>query len=288
MFRTIAELQKNDWRFAFGFYAVLFCLFLVVLAFFAPFEERTWNIFPRDLNPSAEHFLGTNSMGQDIFWKATQALRNSLLLALGAATISRIIAIGLGLFAGYKGGAIDRFLMTFNDSFIIIPLFPILILIASVLGKQISLVTLALILGIFGWAWDARLFRSQILSLKERPFTYTARLSGMRDWLIIAREHFPFIVPLIMAATLNNIIWAISMEVTLSILGLSSLESATLGTMIYWATQYQAIFLNMWHWILTPIFLVILLVLSLYMLSVSVSQYLDPRTRIKRITFGRG
>jgi len=286
--KTIAELLRNDWRFAFGFLVFSLCVLLVVLSFFSPYAEETWSVFQRDLPPSMENLLGTNSMGQDIFWKATQALRNSLLLALGAAAVSRVIAIAVGLFAGYKGGRIDRVLMTMNDSFIIIPLFPVLILIASVLGKQISLFNLALVLGIFGWAWDARLFRSQILSLKERPFTYTARLSGMKDVTIIAREHFPFIVPLIMAATLNNIIWAIGMEVTLSILGLSSLNNATLGTMIYWATQYQAIFLNLWHWILTPIVLTILLLLSLYMLSVSISQYLDPRTRIKRITLGQG
>ena len=176
--------------------------------------------------------------------------------------------------------------MVFTDSFIIIPMFPVLILIASILRSSLSIPVLGVVIGLFGWAWDARLFRSQILSLKEREFTKTAVSSGMKTHKIIATEHLPYVVPLIMAATINNVIWVIGMEVTLSMLGLSNLNTPTIGTMIYWALQYQAIFLEMWNWILTPITISIVLILDLFMLSTSISEYLDPRTRLQMLKEG--
>ncbi|HHU50344.1 MAG TPA: ABC transporter permease [Firmicutes bacterium] len=283
MSRVIKELFKHDKRFSFGTTILVLFIMIALISLFTPYNMKAWNTVPRDLPPSWEHPLGTNSMGQDILWKTMVAIKNSLLLGLIAASLSRMIAIVLGLLAGYKGGRFDRIVMTINDSFIIIPLFPVLILIASILRTSLSIIVLGIIIGLFGWAWDARLFRSQILSLKEREFTKTAVLSGMKTSKIITTEHLPYIIPLILAATINNVIWVIGMEVTLSMLGLSNLNTPTIGTMIYWALQYQAIFLEKWNWILTPIIICILLILALYMLSTSISEYLDPRTRLQLI-----
>ncbi|HEY8344213.1 MAG TPA: ABC transporter permease [Bacillota bacterium] len=283
MSRVIKELFNHDKRFIFGSSILTLFIMIALISLFSPYNMKAWNTVPRDLPPSWEHPLGTNSMGQDILWKTMVAIKNSLLLGLIAASLSRIIAIVLGLLAGYKGGYFDRIVMTINDSFIIIPLFPVLILIASILRTSLSITVLGVIIGLFGWAWDARLFRSQILSLKEREFTKTAILSGMKTSKIIVTEHLPYIIPLILAATINNVIWVIGMEVTLSMLGLSNLNTPTIGTMIYWALQYQAIFLEKWNWILTPIIICIVLILALYMLSTSISEYLDPRTRLQLI-----
>jgi peptide/nickel transport system permease protein len=281
--RTIGNLMRHDGRFRFGFSVGAILVVLAVLSFFIPWDPRTWSMFPRDKPPSWQHLLGTNSMGQDIFWLATLAIKNSLILGIVAAAISRVIAIVLGLVSGYRGGFLDRVLMTVNDSFVIIPIFPLLILVASILRSQLNVVILGTVLGLFGWQWDARLFRSMVLSLREREFTRTAELSGMGSVKVVFSEHLPFVVPLVMAASLNNILWAIGMEVTLAVLGLSSLEVPTLGTMIYWALQYQAIFLGWWNWILTPVLICVFLILALYMLSVSISEYLDPRTRLLMI-----
>lgn len=283
MLRVFKRLFSYDKRFMFGFSILTLFIMIALISLFSPYNMKAWNTVPRDMTWSWKHPLGTNSMGQDLFWQAMVAIKNSLLLGLIAALISRIIAIILGLLAGYKGGLFDRIVMTINDSFIIIPLFPVLILIASILRTSLSITVLGIIIGLFGWAWDARLFRSQILSLKEREFTKTAVLSGMKTYKIITSEHLPYIIPLIMAATINNVIWVIGMEVTLSMLGLSNLNTPTIGTMIYWALQYQAIFLEKWNWILTPIISCIVLILALYMLSTSISEYLDPRTRLQMI-----
>lgn len=288
MLSTIRDLLKYDKRFTFGFSVMSLMIFLAILSYFSPYDPKVWNVVPRDMPPSIRHLLGTTSMGQDVFWLATFAIRNSLLLSLVAVLISRVIAIFLGLITGYKGGSLDRTLMTINDSFVILPLLPILILIASVIKGSLNIRNLGILLGIFGWAWDARVLRSQILSLREREFTYTAKLSGMKTLSIILKEYLPFIMPLIMATAMNNMLWVIGMEVTLAILGLSSLEIPTLGTMIHWAVNSQSLLLGIWWWILTPVFICVLLFISLYMLSVSISEFLDPRTRLQRIEVMKG
>lgn len=281
MFKGIKELLKYDKRFLISFIAITFFILVSIISLFSPYDLRAWNQVPRDMPVGRQYLLGTNSLGQDILWRAMTAVKNSLVLGVIAALISRVIAIILGLFAGYKGGVFDRIIMTFNDSFIVIPLFPVLILIASILRSSMNLIVLGVIIGLFGWAWDARLFRSQILSLKQREFTKTALLSGMSSGKIIVKEHIPYVIPLIMAATINNIIWVIGMEVTLSVLGLTSLNIPTIGTMIYWSMEYQALFLGMFNWILTPVVICIVLIISLYLLSTSISKYLDPRTRLQ-------
>ena len=271
---------RNDKRFASAHCAGLLCDHRLVSPCalrYAGVEHST----PDLREPAASPWY--QLIGQDIMWKAMAAIKNSLLLGAIAAAISRVIAIVVGLLSGYKGGLFDRVVMVLTDSFIIIPLFPILILIATILRSSLNMVVLGIVIGLFGWAWDARLFRSQILSLKEREFTRTAVFSGLKTFKIVTTEHLPYIVPLVMATTINNVIWVIGMEVTLSMLGLSNLNTPTIGTMIYWALQYQAIFLERWNWILTPVIICVVLILALYMLSTSISEYLDPRTRLQMI-----
>lgn len=273
----------RDGKFRFGFIVVCILLFLAILSFFSPYDPTKWNIFPRDLPPSFQHILGTNSKGQDVFWEATFAIRNSLIISVIAALFSRIIAIIVGLVAGYLGGRVDRFLMSLSDSFLILPLLPILILISSLIKGHLSLFSLGILLGIFGWPWDARLIRAQVLSLREREFTYTSVLSGYSTLNLVIKEYLPFVLPLVFSTVINNIGWSVGLEVTLSILGLSNLSIPTLGTTLHWAINYQAMLLGIWWWLLTPVVISVLLFISLYLISVSISEYSDPRTRIQRI-----
>ena len=227
--------------------------------------------------------FGTNSRGQDLFWWMTFAVRNSLILGIITAIVSRIIAIFVGMVSGYRGGWPDRFLMSFNDSFVVLPVLPILILLSFLLRGRMNLWALGVVLGLFGWAWDGRLIRSQVLSLKERAFTRTAVYSGTRPLLITMREHLPFVLPVVFATTINNMLWAIGMEVTLSVLGLSDVTLPTIGTAIYWANQHQALVAGVWWWLATPIVVAMVLFLGLYLFFSSVNEFIDPRTRLRRI-----
>jgi peptide/nickel transport system permease protein len=273
----------QDYRFRFSFIVLCILVLYAGLSFFCPYDITLWGEVPRDQSPSTTHLLGTDSRGIDIFWTASFAVKNSLTIAVVAALISRLIAVPVAMLAGYKGGTLDRVLMFVSDSFLVIPLFMIIILLAVLLRDSLTLFTLGLLLGCFGWAWDARVIRSEILSLRERGFTQTAILSGTGTMPLVLKEYTPFVMPLIFASIINTMSWAIGLEITLAIIGLTNLDIPTLGTMIYWALSYQAILLGYWWWLLTPVVISIFLFIALYWTSVSISEYLDPRSRIQRV-----
>jgi peptide/nickel transport system permease protein len=273
----------RDYRFTFSFVVLVIIVILALLSAFSPYDPTLWNVVPKDMKPSAEYWLGTDSNGQDIFWQATFAIRNSLIISLIAGFVSRVIAILVGMVAGYKGGATDRVLMFIGDSLLVIPLFLIFVMLAMMVREHMNLVVLGLMLSIFGWAWDARLIRSMILSLREREFTKTAILSGTGTVKLVLNEYMPFAMPLIFSTLINNMGFAIGLEITLAIIGLVDLMTPTLGTMLNWALFYQSILLGRWWWVLTPVVLSLFLFIALYWLSVSISEYLDPRTRIQRV-----
>lgn len=276
----------RDYRFFWGFWILMMMVAFASLSFFAPYDPTAWAVVPRDMRPSAEYWLGTDSNGQDIFWVATFAVRNSLTIALIAGLVSRLIAVTVGMIAGYLGGSSDRALMFVSDSLLVIPLFLMIVMLAMLIRDSMSVVSLGLLLAIFGWPWDARLIRSQVLSLREREFTKTAVLSGASTMRLVLNEYMPYSTPLIFSTLINNMAWAIGLEITLAILGLLDVSMPTLGTMLYWAINYQAVLLGRWWWVLTPIVLSILIFVSLYWLSVSTSEYLDPRRRIQRVGVG--
>ncbi|MDY0392139.1 MAG: ABC transporter permease [Candidatus Bipolaricaulis sp.] len=283
--KVIRDLFR-DYRFVVSFLVLTVLVGLVVLSAFSPYDPSRWLQTPKDLPPSQEHLLGTDSKGQDVFWQATFAVRNSLLIAIIAAGLSRVIALLIGLVAGYRGGGWDKFFMFITDSFLVMPLFLFIVLLAMLLKDRLSLVTLGLLLGVFGWAWDARVIRSQVLSLREREFTKTAVLSGTKTLSLVVKEYIPHVTPIVFTTLINNMSWVIGMEITLAILGLLNMDIPTLGVMLQWAISYQAMLLGYWWWYLTPTVLAVLLFVALYWLSVSISEYLDPRTRIQRVGMG--
>lgn len=280
---VVTDLFRFSPAFAAGAVMLLVVLAFALLSFFSPYDPADRHVVPVDLPPALDHPFGTTSLGQDLFWITTFAIRNSLLVAGLAVVIGRTIAVALGSFLGYTGGAIDRVLSTVTDSFIVIPRLPLLILIAAILKGTLSLPALALLLGLLDWAWPSKRYRSQVLTLREEPFTQTAAFSGMRTPAIILREHVPFLVPFILADAITGFLWAIGMEITLSILGLTDLGNPTIGTTIYWANYYQAILSGKLWWLIAPVAASILMVIAFYQLSTSLSRYLDPRTRMRAL-----
>jgi peptide/nickel transport system permease protein len=283
VFRVLRDLVRYDGRFRFAFILLTVVVVMVLLSFVSPDDPNKTFVVAMDAPPSFEHPFGTNSRGQDIFWWLTFAVRNSLIMGMITAAISRVIAIIVGLTAGYQGGWLDRLLMSVNDSFVIMPLLPILILLGFLLRDKMNLFLLGVVLGFFGWPYDARLIRSQVLSLKERSFTRTAVYSGASGFWITINEHLPFVLPIVFDTTINNLLWSIGMEVTLSVLGLSDLTTPSLGTALFWANQHGALVAGVWWWIAAPALVAIILFLGLYLFFASINEYIDPRTRLRLI-----
>ncbi|HEV7326848.1 MAG TPA: ABC transporter permease [Bosea sp. (in: a-proteobacteria)] len=283
MLTILRDLLRYNIEFRIGLVLVSIVLVMAALSLVAPYPPGDVYLVPPDLPPSSAHWLGTTSRGQDVFWQLTFAIRNTLSFGIMVALLSRVIALVVGLLAGYSGGWIDRVLMSINDTFIIIPLFPILILFYFVLRDTMSTPLLATIMACLGWAYDARLIRSVALSLKTREFTQTSIFSGMKTHEILAREHLPYVMPIVFSTTMNNMNWSIGIEVTLAVLGFTDINTPTIGGMIYWANQHTALVAGIWWWIAFPVGLVVMTFVGLFLLAVSMNEYIDPRSRLARM-----
>ena len=249
---------------------------------FVDAADRRTGAFPRNEAPSFDSLsmiLGTTSLGQSISIQMTQAVPNSMLIGLIAASIGTVVGAVVGLISGYFGGWIDAVLRIVIDVFLSVPSLLFLILIASIL-EGVGVMTMALIIGIFAWSWPARAVRSQALSLKERPFVRVARLSGMGNLEIIFRELLPHLLTWLGANFLNAFITAILAESGLSILGLGPQREMTLGMMIYWSVlNYSSMLKNFWWWWLTPVITLMVLFLALYLIHLGLDQIANPRKR---------
>ena len=282
MGRTLIDLLRLNRQFAAGVVLLGIVAAFACLSFFSPYAPNDSYVAPPDLPPSADYPLGTTSRGQDLFWLLSFAMRNTLLFGLTVAVLSRLLALVIGLVAGYCGGWVDRALMSLNDTFIVIPLFPILVLFYFVMKDRMSWALLALMMACLGWAYDARLIRSVALSLRSREFTETGIFSGMSMRQILVEEHLPYVLPIVFSTTMNNINWSIGFEVTLSVLGFTDINTPTVGVLIYWANQHTALVAGIWWWIFFPVLLVVMLFIGLFLLAVSMNEYIDPRSRLGR------
>jgi len=283
MLKIIRDLFRYNREFSLGAILTAVVLIFSALSFFSPYPPNQSYVVPPDIPPTWQYLFGTTSRGQDTFWQLTFALRNSLLFGFSVAFISRVLSLLIGLVAGHRGGITDRVLMSLNDTFLVIPLFPLLVMFYFVLRDHMNWALLALIMGCLGWPFDARLIRSVSLSLKSREFTTQSVFSGMSSGQILFQEHLPYVLPIVFATTMANINWSIGLEVTLSVLGFTDVNTPTIGTMLYWANQHSAMISGVWWWFVAPTAFVVMTFIGLFLLSVSMNEYIDPRSRLARM-----
>lgn len=244
-----------------------------VLPLFHQGNPAEWGTYLKNQDPSAEHWFGTTSLGQDIFWLLAESIKNSFIIGLVVAAFATVIGVIVGLIAGFKGGWIDRMVTLLMDTFIVIPSLPILILLGSLLKGRASVWSISVVLIIFNWPWPARQARAMALSLRERDFIDTAFFSGESLFRIITREILPFVTGWSLANFVNTILAAIRTESSLAVIGMSNNAAATLGTMIYWANQYQAMLAENWWWIGAPVVAIVLIFVSLFLTLSGAQQY---------------
>jgi peptide/nickel transport system permease protein len=283
MLAIVRDLLRVNREFALGVLLTGTVVAIAVASYFSPYPPLDVYVVPPDVPPGEDFLLGTTSRGQDVFWQLAVATRNTLLFGVTVAAIRRVIALTVGLLAGYLGGIVDRVLMSINDTFVVVPLFPILVLFYFVMRDSMSWSMLALVMASLGWAYDARLIRSVAMSLKNREFTQQAVFSGMSTRQIVTQEHLPYVLPIVFSTTLNNLNWAIGLEVTLSVLGFTDVNTPTIGGMVFWANQHTALVAGIWWWIAAPVVVIAMLFIGLFLIAASISEYIDPRSRLARI-----
>ncbi len=267
------SLPRGPFRLWLGVVTVALILVLgTILPWLAPGNPLEWYKAPRNQTSGWAHLLGTTNLGQDIFWLLTWSLRNSLLLGVLAAFAWTVIGVAAGLAAGYSGGWLDRVLSFFMDALLCIPSLPILILLAALFGGQLSLPVIGATLILFNWPYPARQVRAVALTMREREFINVAWFSGESRLRILSRHVFPYIAGWSAANFINTVLVAIATETSLAVIGLSSAQQATLGTMLYWAMKYQAVLARRYVWVGTPVLAVVLLFVGLFLLSSGLSQ----------------
>ncbi len=270
--------MKMNFRLSVGITILaVFVLGSLILPFFTHVNPTAQGTYFKSLPMSPQHPLGTNSLGQDIMWLLVFSVRNSLLLGVSVSIVVSIISMTMGLTAGYNGGWVDRVIMILCDSFIIIPTLPILIILASLIKGSASFVTIGIILVVFGWAWGARTTRSMALTLREREFINMARFSGMNTFEIIFKEVFPYVYTYGIVGFINTILYAINTEAALAVIGLSNLSVPTLGSALYWALNYNAMFTKQYSWILAPVVSIVLLFMGLFLTSTGYNDLFAAR-----------
>lgn len=273
------KLWKNsNSRLRIGMIITAFFLFIGFVVYYIPHVNPfTYNSYPDKLGPSAEHILGTTSMGQDVGWLLVEAIHNSLTIGLIVATIGTTVGVFVGLLAGFSGGALDRVLTVITDTFVVIPSLPILILMTSLMKGSSTVIVMALVLAMFAWAWPSRQIRSMALTIKERDFIHTAWFSGEGTVQVVVTEILPYALTWSLSNFMNATLAAIASESSLAVLGLSPGNLISLGNMIQWARDRNAIFAGQWFWIGSPIVATVVLFIGLFLLITGYNDYLSMK-----------
>lgn len=241
------------WRDRKARYGIIIFLVFVAIAiygqFFTPYPPADDN-FMTYLAPSFRHLLGTDYDGHDVFSQFMYGTGVSLYVGASVALISTVIGTVVGLISGYYGGITDNFLMRFVDILLILPQFPLLVILSTYFKPTVT--STIIILSILGWPFMSRVIRSQILTTKERPFILAAILSGMNGYQIMFKEIFKFVLPLIIINTVYIFVGAIVAQAGLAFFGLGDLSSINWGTMLYYAESEDAVIYGAWWWIIPP------------------------------------
>ncbi len=271
------HFRKN--RMAMGGLVIMILLYVVTLItpLIAPYDPAAQGdiVMTRYLPPSAEHLMGTDKFGRDIFSRVLFGARISLSIGFIAVGISITLGTLLGAVAGYFGGLTDGVLMRLTDMMLSFPRLVLLIVVIALFEPSIWLVVT--VLGLTGWMGTARIVRGEVLSLREREFVQAARALGMGDTRIILRHVIPnTLAPVIVSATLG-IGQTILTEASLSFLGLGvQPPTPSWGNMV---SDGRDALVTAW-WIATfPGLAIVFTVIAFNLLGDGLRDALDPRLR---------
>lgn len=236
--------------------------------------------FQMTLYGTSYGLLGTDERGRDLYSQFVYGARVSLMVGLAAAIIGVVIGLFVGLVAGFVGGVVDEVLMRFNDMILVIPGLPLIIVLLAILSPNIW--NIILIIGLLGWNGFARVVRSQVLSLRERPFIEAARASGAGTSHILARHVIPNIIALIYVTLALSVPGAILTEAGLSFLGLFDPTATSWGRTINESLNAGTALGGLWWWILPPGFAIAILSLSFILLGYGLDEMFNPKLRRRR------
>jgi peptide/nickel transport system permease protein len=280
--KAISQFWKSYKRSKRGVIGLAILVFFLVQAVFAgqlaPYApDQQLGASSILLPPTLTHLLGTDEVSRDVLSEVIYASQVSLTVGFLAAFISLVVGTLIGLLAGYYAGLKAEVLMRFTDLFLVIPFLPLVIVLAAIFGS--SMLNLILVIGITGWTWTARTVRSQILSLKERPFVERARSIGARDSHIIVHHILPNVIPLAFANSIILIGNAILAESVLSFFGLGDPVHVSWGMMLHYAYTSGAMTLGAYWYVVPPGVCIVLVMVAFALVGNALDDLLSPRLK---------
>ncbi|MBA3379935.1 MAG: ABC transporter permease [Chloroflexia bacterium] len=232
--------------------------------------------------PSSEHWFGTNGSGMDVFSQTVYGARISLGTGLIVGVGVTIIGTIVGMTAGYFRGRVDDVLSVVMNVVLIVPTIPLLVVLAAFLKPGFW--TIVFVLTATGWAWGARVLRSQTLALREKDFVSSAQVAGEKAPTIIFREILPNMLSILMAGMFGAVIYAIGAQAALEFLGLGNPSAISWGTNLYWAQNNGGLITGAW-WTFVPSGTAIALVaFSFALMNFAIDEMTNPRLRSQRET----
>lgn len=255
---------------------VIAAVFAPILAPYDPYERVQVKAGDILAPPDAQHLLGRDDAGKDVWSQLIYGARVSLVVGFTASFVSMLIGTTVGLVAGYYGRWVDNLLMRIVDFLMVIPDLPLMLVIIAVWGR--GLFKIILVISLLGWTYTARLVRSQTLSIKERQFVTRARAIGASNPRIIIRHILPQVMPLILAQAVLDISASIIAESSLSFLGLGDPTLISWGNMLNFAFE-RAVSRQAWWYLLPPGFSILWVSLSLILIGNSLEEIVNPRIK---------
>jgi peptide/nickel transport system permease protein len=228
--------------------------------------------------PSADYIFGTSRQVKDVFAQVVHGTRLTLLVGGVTGTVVIVIAILVGVTAGYLGGMPDNVLSLITNVVLIIPGFPLIIVISGWIDKPGPL-TIILALSLISWAYGARVLRAQTLTLRNSEFVAAARAVGEPAWRIILFEILPNMISLVVSSWIGAVLYAILTQTALEFIGLGNPNLITWGTILYWAQNSQALLTKAWWTFVPPGLCIALVGLSLTLINYGIDEISNPRLR---------
>lgn len=224
--------------------------------------------------PTKDHWFGTTHLGRDIFSQTVYGSRTALLVGTLAAVMVTLIGANVGLIAGYFRGRLDNILMRIVDVMYALPFEPFAMVLVMIFRPSLAIVILAV--GLLTWRSTARIIRSQVLSLANRPFVKAARVAGASDARILYVHIAPNVLPLALLQLAVSMAFAITAEATLSFLGLGPPQTFSWGTILH-AARLSGAWRVAWWWVIPPGVLIMLTVVSVFFISRALEVLTNPR-----------
>lgn len=257
--RARGELARGWARFrrhrlAFGgfVFVVALCVVAILAPVIAPYGYDDQDLLSRLLPPLSEgHPLGTDTLGRDLFSRLIFSLRTALIIGIGAELTALLLAIIIGLLAGYRGGRLDQVLMAGTDIMYAFPSYLFAIILVVVMGRSVWSIIVAI--AVASWVTQARLVRAQVLKIKNYEYVEAGRAMGTPGAVIATRYILPNAVGPLLVTTSFGIPGAILAESGLAILGLGvAPPTPSWGGMIVEGYRYV---LTQPHLIVAPLLL---------------------------------